>query len=168
MKMKTFLAAAVLCGAVFGNAEVPLWPEGKMPSRQEKQCTPFLVWHTPKELKSTAILISVSGGSYMGNGITGFEVAPIRDFFLAHGVTVVTMKYRVPRPQGLPKHVTAWQDAQRTVRLVRAEAAKRGLDPENIGFTGCSAGGHLTLMVAIPRSRPLTSQLTISTNCRAT
>ena len=154
MKLKMLLAAAVLCGAVFGNAEVPLWPEGKMPSRQEKQCTPFLVWHEPKELKSTAILISVSGGSYMGNGITGFEVAPIRDYFLARGVTVVTMKYRVPRPQGLPKHLTAWQDAQRTVRLVRAEAAKRGLDPENIGFTGCSAGGHLTLMVATSSQTP--------------
>ena len=154
MKLKMLLAAAILCGAAFADAEVPLWPEGKMPSRQEKQCTPFLVWHTPKELKSTAILISVSGGSYRGNSITGFEVAPIRDFFLAHGVTVVTMKYRVPRPEGLPKHVTAWQDAQRTVRLVRAEAAKRGLDPENIGFTGCSAGGHLTLMVATSSQTP--------------
>ena len=140
MKMKLLLAAAVMCGTVFGGAEVPLWPEGKMPSRQEKQCKPFLVWHTPKELKSTAILISVSGGSYMGSNITGFEVGPIRDYFLERGVTVVTMKYRTPRPKGLPKHLTAWQDAQRTVRLVRAEAAKRGLDPENIGFTGCSAG----------------------------
>ena len=154
MKLKMLLVAAALCGAVFADAEVPLWPEGKIPSRQEKQCTPFLVWHTPKQLKSTAILISVSGGSYMGNGITGFEVAPIRDYFLERGVTVVTMKYRVPRPNGLPKHVTAWQDAQRTVRLVRAEAAKRGLDPENIGFTGCSAGGHLTLMVATSSLTP--------------
>ena len=154
MKMKLLLAAAVMCGAVFGGAEVPLWPEGKMPSRQEKQCKPFLVWHTPKELKSTAILISVSGGSYMGSNITGFEVGPIRDYFLERGVTVVTMKYRTPRPKGLPKHLTAWQDAQRTVRLVRAEAAKRGLDPENIGFTGCSAGGHLTLMVATSSQTP--------------
>ena len=154
MKLKMLLAAAIACGAAFADVEVPLWPEGKIPSRQEKQCTPFLVWHTPKQLKSTAILISVSGGSYMGNGITGFEVAPIRDYFLARGVTVVTMKYRVPRPNGLPKHVTAWQDAQRTARLVRAEAAKRGLDPENIGFTGCSAGGHLTLMVATSSLTP--------------
>ena len=31
MKLKMLLAAAVLCGAVFADAEVPLWPEGKMP-----------------------------------------------------------------------------------------------------------------------------------------
>ena len=154
MKTKMSLLCALLCGAVFGGTEVPLWPEERIPSRQEGQCVPFLVWHTPKTLKSTAILISVSGGSYKGNGITGFEVAPIRDYFLERGVTVVTMKYRVPRPKGMPKHVTAWQDAQRTVRLVRAEAEKRGLDPENIGFTGCSAGGHLALMVATSSQTP--------------
>jgi acetyl esterase/lipase len=152
-----FVCVAVACGALFAGSEAPvkLWPEGKMPSPQQNQKTePYLVWHNPEKRTSTAILISVSGGGYMGNGITGFEVAPIRDYFLSKGVTVVTMLYRTPRPQGLPKHLTAWQDAQRTVRLVRAEAVKRGLDPENIGFTGCSAGGHLTLMVATSSQTP--------------
>ena len=65
MKLKMLLAAAIACVAAFADVEVPLWPEGKIPSRQERQCTPFLVWHTPRQLKSTAILISVSGGSYM-------------------------------------------------------------------------------------------------------
>ncbi len=157
--MKTNLIA-VFCVAgcaIFGASgpKVPLWPEGKMPSVQENQPEkPYLIWHTPEKRTSDAILISVSGGSYMGCGVEGFEVAPIRDYFLAHGVTVVTMKYRTPRPKNLPKHVTAWQDAQRTVRIVRSEAAKRGLDPDNIGFTGCSAGGHLTLMVATSSQTP--------------
>ena len=154
----TLIAVFCIAGcALFGASgpKVPLWSEGKMPSAQENQPEkPYLIWHTPEKRTSDAILISVSGGSYMGCGVEGFEVAPIRDYFLARGVTVVTMKYRTPRPKNLPKHVTAWQDAQRTVRLVRAEAAKRGLDPENIGFTGCSAGGHLTLMVATSSQTP--------------
>ena len=134
-RLMLVFGAAMLCGLAFGADEVPLWPEGKMPSPQANQpYKPYLVWHTPKELKSDAILISVSGGSYMGCGIDGFEVSPIRDYFLSKGVTVVTMRYRTPRPQGLPKHVTAWQDAQRTVRMVRSEAKKRGLNPDNIGF----------------------------------
>lgn len=157
--MKTNLIAAfcVASCALFGASgpKVPLWPEGKMPSVQDNQPEkPYLIWHTPEKRTSDAILISVSGGSYMGCGVEGFEVAPIRDYFLARGVTVVTMKYRTPRPKNLPKHVTAWQDAQRTVRIVRSEAAKRGLDPDNIGFTGCSAGGHLTLMVATSSQTP--------------
>ena len=131
-----------------------LWPEGKIPSFQAEQKVPYLVWHTPKTLRSTAILIAVSGGGYMGNGIEGFEVSPMRDYVLSRGVTVVTMLYRTPRPKGLPKHLTAWQDAQRTVRIVRNEAKKRGLDPDNIGFTGCSAGGHLTMMTAVSSQTP--------------
>ena len=157
MKLKLIAAFCVTGCALLGasSPKVPLWPEGKMPSAQANQPEkPYLIWHEPAKRTSTAVLISVSGGSYMGCGVEGFEVAPIRDYFLAHGVTVVTMKYRTPRPKGLPKHVTAWQDAQRTVRLVRAEAAKRGLDTENIGFTGCSAGGHLTLMVATSSQTP--------------
>ena len=43
MKLKMLLAAAIACAAAFADVEVPLWPAGKMPSRQEKQCTPFLV-----------------------------------------------------------------------------------------------------------------------------
>ena len=63
------------------------------------------------------------------------------------GMTVVTMKYRTPRPTtGLAKHTTAWQDLQRAIRIVRSEAAERGLDPNRIGIMGSSAGGHLTLM----------------------
>ena len=147
------LFAAIVCGAG-AQEKMMLWPEGKIPSFQAEQKVPYLVWHTPKKLTSTAILIAVSGGGYMGNGIEGFEVAPMRDYILSKGVTVVTMLYRTPRPKGLPKHLTAWQDAQRTVRIVRAEAKKRGLDPDNIGFTGCSAGGHLTVMTAVSSQTP--------------
>ena len=127
----------------------PLWPEGKMPDAQTNQCTPYLEWHMPKELKTKAIQIIYSGGSYMGNGTGGFEVAPARRYLNAKGMAVVTMKYRTPRPLGgLAKHTTAWQDLQRAIRIVRSKAAAKGLDPNRIGIMGSSAGGHLTLMGA--------------------
>ena len=123
-----------------------VWPEGKMPNAQEKQCKPYIEWHIPKEKKTDAIQIIYSGGSYTGNTPDGFEVAPARRYLNEMGITVVTMKYRTPRPEGLAKHTTAWQDLQRAIRLVRSQAAKRGLDPNKIGIMGSSAGGHLTLM----------------------
>lgn len=123
-----------------------VWPEGKMPDVQEKQCQPYIEWHMPKELKTTAIQIIYSGGSYTGNDPDDFEVAPARRYLNELGMTVVTLKYRTPRPVGLAKHTTAWQDLQRAVRIVRSEAASRGLDPNRIGIMGSSAGGHLTLM----------------------
>lgn len=124
-----------------------IWPEGRMPDVQSEQCTPYIEWHTPKELKTKAIQIIYSGGSYEGNDPNGFEVAPARRYLNEKGMTVVTMKYRTPRPKGgLAKHTTAWQDLQRAIRIVRKEAAERGLDPDRIGIMGSSAGGHLTLM----------------------
>lgn len=125
-----------------------VWPAGKMPDVRTNQCTPYLEWHLPKELKTKAIQIVYSGGGYGGNDPDGFEVAPMRRYLNEKGMAVVTMKYRTPRPAGLPKHVTAWEDLQRAIRIVRAKAPSKGLDPDRIGIMGSSAGGHLTLMGA--------------------
>jgi acetyl esterase/lipase len=76
-------------------------------------------------------------------------VEPVRRYLNEKGMTVVTVGYRHPRPRPpLAKHTAAWQDAQRAIRIVKAEAKARGLDPERIGVMGSSAGGHLALMCA--------------------
>ena len=116
---------------------------------QENQGTPYIEWHIPANLKTKAIQIIYSGGSYNGNGPDGFEVAPARRYLNSLGMAVVTMRYRTPRPApetGLKKHISAWQDLQRAIRVVKSKAADYGLDPNNIGIMGSSAGGHLTLM----------------------
>ena len=124
----------------------PVWPEGRTPDFRENQCVPYIEWHFPKERKTDAIQIIYSGGSYTSNAPDGFEVAPARRYLNEKGMTVVTLKYRTPRPEGLAKHTSAWQDLQRTIRIVRSQAASYGLDPDRIGIMGSSAGGHLTLM----------------------
>lgn len=131
--------------ALYSKEDV--WPEGQMPDVQDNQCKPYIEWHIPAVLKTKAIQIIYSGGSYEVNDPDGFEVAPIRRYLNEKGMAVVTLKYRTPRPKnGLAKHTTAWQDLQRAIRIVRSQAAERGLDPERIGIMGSSAGGHLTLM----------------------
>lgn len=131
-----------------------IWPEGKTPSLQTNQCTPYIEWHIPKKLSTRAIQIVYSGGGYVRNNPDAYEVAPVRRFLNEKGMTVVTLKHRAPRPLGgLAKHVTAWQDLQRTVRIVRSQAKSRGLDPDRIGVMGSSAGGHLTLMGALSSRR---------------
>jgi len=131
------------------QSKEPLWPDGRMPDVQANQCQPYIEWHMPKERKTKAIQIIYSGGAYNHNNPDGFEVVPARRYLNEKGMTVVTMKYRTPRPKGgLAKHTTAWQDLQRAVRIVRSQAAAKGLDPNRIGIMGSSAGGHLTLMGA--------------------
>lgn len=126
-----------------------VWPEGKTPSLQSEQCKPYIEWHFPKELKTKAIQIIYSGGAYNRSKPDSFEVAPARRYLNERGMTVVTLHYRTPRPSkesGVAKHTTAWQDLQRTIRIVRSKADSLGLDSKKIGIMGSSAGGHLTLM----------------------
>ena len=87
-----------------------------------------------------------TGGGYHNLAFSkeGLDVARM---YNAIGVSAFVLKYRVPaRPalQGLPKWWAPLQDAQRAVGLVRFNAAKYGINASRIGFTGSSAGGHLT------------------------
>ena len=129
--------------------EEPLWPEGRMPGVDPNQkYAPSLIWHVPKKQTSKAVLVIVPGGRYDFCNVDG-EGVPAARYFNGKGMTAVIVKYRCPRPTGRPKHESAWQDAQRAIRLVRSAAPARGLDPDKIGLMGFSAGGHLALMTAV-------------------
>lgn len=133
--------------------KVLLWPDGKVPDFESRQCVPYLEWHLPKTLRTRAVMIVFSGGGYEANSTEGNSVPPVRRYLNAKGMAVVTLKYRTPRPTGLAKHMTAWQDLQRTIRIVRLAAEARGFDSKKIGVWGGSAGGHLALLGALSSSR---------------
>src|SRR5206468_11414713 len=81
------------------------------------------------------------------------EGTEICDWMVAKGITCVLLKYRVPKSadywdrdchcQIVPKIPRAFQDAQRTIRLVRARAREFGINPDKVGVIGMSAGGFL-------------------------
>ena len=125
-----------------------IWPKGRIPDASTNQVVPYLEWNLPRTLKTRAIQILFSGGGYDFGDVDGLGVAPARRYLNEKGMTVVTLRYRTPRPKGLPKYLSAWQDLQRTIRIVRSEAKARGLDPDRIGVMGESAGGHLAVMGA--------------------
>ncbi len=49
----------------------------------------------------------------------------------------------------------AMQDLNRAVRFIRFHAADYGIDPDRIGITGGSAGGHLSLMQGVKPAEPV-------------
>ncbi len=131
-----------------------LWPAGKMPDPQPNQgYEPYLVWYIPEKPTTKAIQVIVAGGGYGFCNYVG-ESEPVAYYLNQKGMTAVSVKYRCPRPRKGPKHLSGWQDAQRAIRMVRAEAPARGLDPNRIGIMGFSAGGHLTLMTATNAKTP--------------
>ena len=169
-RMKEIFASGALVTLLMGAAEmsfgagvdplagepegerIALWPEGLTPNAEPHQyANPFIEWFVPSNKTTDAVLVMTCGGGYgicnwRPNGLIG---GGFRDWLLEKGMTVVRLHYRTPRPRLVEKHVTAWQDAQRAVRLVRAGAAKHGVDPNKIGFCGYSAAGHLALLAAL-------------------
>lgn len=148
------LVAALVASSAFGFETLNVWPSTPPGDKAEQYeanggpyYTPTLEFWAPKEPKTDACLIICCGGAYNGVAYDYEGVAP-RDFFVENGVAVVMLRYRTPRRPGVEKHRAAWQDVQRTIRIVRSKADEWGIDPEKIGVMGFSAGGHLTLMAA--------------------
>ncbi len=159
-----------------GVAEGPktyIWPEGKMPDAQphqiaatteeaaaegfspdENRCA-YLQWFQPppEKVRTDACMIIISGGGYY-NCCDMPSFAPYVVKLLEAGLHCVNFTYRTPRPEGIPIYKTAWEDGQRAVRLVRAEAAKRGFSPDKIGVVGCSAGSHLCMLLGLSSQTP--------------
>ena len=114
--------------------------------------TPTMTIFRPKGRNTGVSMVVFPGGGFQGLAID-LEGTEICDWMTARGITCVLLKYRVPKSahywdEGCQCHVTpeiprALQDAQRTIRLVRARASELRLDPRKVGVIGMSAGGYL-------------------------
>ena len=97
----------------------------------------------PAKPNGVGVLLLVSGGWKSGKpGSFGeWMAAPL----IRRGYTVFPI-YHVSQPKATIMEIT--DDMHRAVRFVRHHAKDYGIDPQRIGVTGGSAGGHLSLMLA--------------------
>jgi acetyl esterase/lipase len=108
------------------------------------------IYRPPKDRDTgTAVLICPGGGYWdLYWQLEGEEVAA---WLNSIGATGIILKYRVPRRPDEVKGEPArrpLQDAQRAVSLVRSKAGQWGIQPQQIGIVGFSAGGHLAIATA--------------------
>ena len=97
---------------------------------------PYLTVYPVKSDTPTPALVFCPGGAYKILGLpSAADIKKWNDL----GITVFVLKYRIPDQLD-----EAFQDVQRAVRLVRHQAKKWNIDPDNIGLYGGSAGGHLS------------------------
>ncbi len=112
--------------------------------------TPTIEIHRPPADKAngTTVIVCPGGGHHiLAWDLEGTEVAA---WLNSLGVTAVVLKYRVPsRTRETRRWQAAVQDAQRAVRLVRAQAQAWRLDPQRIGLLGFSAGGETAALASL-------------------
>jgi len=107
----------------------------------------FLVFKPSKETNNGAGVIICPGGGYeiLAINLEGYEIA---EWLSKQGFTAFVLQYRVPK-----KQEGALMDAQRAIRIIRNDAVKYGLKPNQLGIMGFSAGGSLSARAATSSSK---------------
>jgi acetyl esterase/lipase len=97
---------------------------------------------TPREgAKGIGIVWAVSGGWYSDHAWIGNRAAYSE--LLQRGYTVFAVVHGSQPKFTIPEVL---EDMHRAVRYIRYHAKEYHIDPDHIGITGGSAGGHLSLM----------------------
>jgi acetyl esterase/lipase len=94
-----------------------------------------------------AAIIAIPGGGYR-HMAWDKEAIDVIQAFAAKGVTGFALAYRLPHDGWRDGPLTPLADAQRAVRIVRAQSKHWGIDPSRIAVVGFSAGGHLCANLA--------------------
>ena len=166
--MKFFFFAFALVAYQFLTAQetvLPLWPVGKVPNFQktdEKESwdsadiirialvqTPTMTVFLPAKKAATGQAVIICPGGGYARLAWDWEGTDVAKLLSAKGIAAIVLKYRLPNAKSnITPHLSPLMDAKRTIRLVRANAAKWNINKNNVGIMGFSAGGHLASTLA--------------------
>ncbi|KQU56150.1 esterase [Sphingomonas sp. Leaf339] len=99
-------------------------------------------------------LLSIPGGGYQFISVEN-EGINVAKTFNPFGVTVFVLGYRLPGEGWIDSQDVPLQDAQRAMRLIRANAGRYGIRAETLGVVGFSAGGLLAASIATAWDDPV-------------
>ena len=97
----------------------------------------------PKEEFNRPAILFVHGGGWIEGD--RFQLRGYGILLARLGFVTMCNSYRLSNEAHWPAQI---QDVKCAIRYLRANAQKLGIDPERIGVSGNSAGGHLSLMAA--------------------
>jgi acetyl esterase/lipase len=99
------------------------------------------VFRPKKDANGAAVVMIVSGGFFSSHESIN---PPFAKPLLDRGYTVFAVVHGSQPRYTIPEII---KDLNRSVRFIRYHAKDYGIDPDRIGVTGSSAGGHLSLML---------------------
>jgi acetyl esterase/lipase len=94
------------------------------------------------------------GGGYAYTSLRG-EGMDVARALTPLGITVFVLSYRLPGEGWIDRADVPLADAQRAMRLLRANAARYGIRAETLGVLGFSAGGHLAGSLVVDHALPV-------------
>jgi acetyl esterase/lipase len=161
MKTKLLIIAALFCGLyAFSQEKINLYPNG-VPNSKPSSITetgaerglfkgitnPTLEYIKPEKPNGTAIIV-IAGGGY-GVIVYNAEGINTAKSLAEKGISAFVLKYRLPSDEIMQeKKIGPLQDVQQSIKYLRENADKYGIDKSKIGVMGFSAGGHLASTAA--------------------
>ena len=153
----TFLIAVQLLFVWYLNAqniiEIELWSDGlpntngidHLPFNDEtRNFKPSFKLFLPNtDIATGRTVLVLPGGGYrnLAREHEGYQWAP---FFNEQGIAVAVLKYRMPHGN----REVPFSDAEEALRIIKDNAEKWGINPDDVGIMGSSAGGHLASTIA--------------------
>jgi acetyl esterase/lipase len=153
--VKSFVAGFVLAVSLFGTGlgqdtvapvavagkTVLLWPNGAPGAQGDEDVDkPSLAIYLPAGLNATKTGVVIAPGGGYEHLAIGKEGTDVARWLNARGVAAFVLTYRLGPKYHYPVEL---EDAQRAIRMVRANAAEYGVAGDHVGMFGSSAGGHL-------------------------
>jgi acetyl esterase/lipase len=89
-------------------------------------------------------ILCIHGGGFRAGNRLGYDALCMR--LAQQGYVAATVEYRLAPKYQFPAAV---YDCKAAARWLRANAGKNHIDPERVGVTGGSAGGHLALFLGV-------------------
>ena len=126
---------------------VPLWPQGQVPGWKpeiELQNEPQIAFFPAVGGGTHGCILVAPGGGYDCK-VSAAEGYPIIWRLVNAGFHCALLDYRL-KPYSQYRSV---QDAQRAIRVLRANAVKWNVLADKIGMIGASAGGSLTCLTGV-------------------
>ncbi len=161
----------ILISAAFAQDVFKLWEDQKKPYYKENNlkeyekissfnvmCAydvtePTITIYKAKGKNTGKCVVIIPGGGYSLVAIyhEGYDIAKVLS---ENGITAVVLKYRLPNPlsSDIP-HLVPITDTRRALKLIREKAGIYGINKEEIGVMGFSAGSHLATVCGIWKSK---------------
>lgn len=103
--------------------------------------TELYIWAAPKERATGYSVVIYPGGGY---SYLSFPTT-FPEWLRENGITAVVVKYRLPNNG---HYQATLEDAVGAIEYMRNNAEKYNIDPQKIGVSGNSAGGHLAAWIS--------------------
>ncbi len=149
--------------------EITLWPNGQKPYYKENKleeyekeawdtrCVfnitePTLTVYKPEGINTGKAVIIIPGGGYelVAMYHEGYDLA---QELSKQGITAAVLKYRLPNPASSNEpHMVPLSDGRKALRTMHENAERFGIDSNQIGVIGFSAGSHLATVLSLWKS----------------